>query len=160
MKIAVVLSVNALEALTAIPLSAQGLPKADLDFLRDMTRDVVEASRVKPGSNGGGRWPLTNSCGFTLVTPGKDTYTAFWPRDFSMAVDSGFITAEELRNHLLLICKAQNGPTELKLANGLHVPPWAIPDHINYDGRASLLPRHLRLRPGPGRRRLRPRAAH
>ena len=124
-----------------------------------MTRDVVEASRVKPGSNGGGRWPLTNSCGFTLITPGKDTYTAFWVRDFSMAVDSGFITAEELRNHLLLICKAQNGPADLKLANGLHVPAWAIPDHINYDGRAKLLPRHLLLRPGSGQRRLWPRPA-
>jgi hypothetical protein len=124
----------------ARPLSGQGLPKEDLAFLRDMTRDVVEASRVKPGSNGGGRWPLTNSCGFTLVTPGKDTYTAFWVRDFSMAVDSGFITPAELRNHLLLICQAQNGPTELNLANGLHVPSWAIPDHINYDGRPSNYP--------------------
>ena len=105
-----------------------------------MTRDVVEASRVPPGSNGGGRWPLTNTCAFTLITPGKDTYTAYWIRDFSMAVDSGFITAEELRNHLLLTCKAQNGPEDRKLANGLHVPPWAIPDHINYDDRPSFYP--------------------
>jgi hypothetical protein len=125
---------------TPLPTLGQGLPKEDLAFLRDMTRDVVEASRVKPNSNGGGRWPITNSCGFTLVTPGKDTYTAFWVRDFSMAVDSGFITAEELRNHLLLTCKAQNGPAELTLANGLHVPAWAIADHINYDGRPSFYP--------------------
>jgi arylsulfatase A-like enzyme len=125
---------------TALPSFARGLPKEDMAFLRDMTRDVVEASRVKPNSNGGGRWPLTNSCGFTLITPGKDTYTAFWVRDFSMAVDSGFVTPEDLRNHLLLICKAQNGPAELKLANGLHVPAWAIPDHINYDGRPSFYP--------------------
>jgi hypothetical protein len=105
-----------------------------------MTSDVIEASRVKPGSNGGGHWPLTNSCGFALVTPGKDTYTAYWIRDFSMSVDSGLIPPEELLNHLLLTCRAQNGPTELKLANGLHVPPWAIPDHINYDGRPSFFP--------------------
>jgi hypothetical protein len=124
----------------ALPFFGQGLPRHDLRFLRDMTGDVVEASRVKPGSNGGGRWPLTNSCGFTLVTPGKDTYTAFWPRDFSMSLESGFITAEEMRNHLLLICSVQNGPAELKLANGLHVPPWAIPDHVNYDGRPSYYP--------------------
>jgi hypothetical protein len=129
-----------LASTAVLPLFGQGLPKADLDFLRDMTRDVVEASRVPPGSNGGGRWALTNSCGFTLITPGKDTYTAFWVRDFSMAVDSGFVTAEELRNHLLLTCKAQNGPEDRKLANGLHVPAWAIPDHINYDGRASFYP--------------------
>lgn len=105
-----------------------------------MTRDVIEASRVKPGSNGGGRWLLTNSCGFALVTPGKDTYTAYWVRDFSMAVDSGFIAAEELRQHLLLTCRVQNGPTERKLGHGLHVPPWAIPDHINYDGRPVFYP--------------------
>ena len=122
------------------PSQGEGLPEGDLAFLRDMTRDVVEASRVKPSSNGGGHWPLTNSCGFTLITPGKDTYTAFWVRDFSMSVDSGFITSEKLRNHLLLICQAQNGPSDLRLANGLHVPPWAIPDHINYDGRPSNYP--------------------
>jgi hypothetical protein len=138
--IAALLGATTLAGPAAPPLFGQGLPKEALAFLRDMTRDVVEASRVKPGSNGGGRWPLTNTCGFTLVTPGKDTYTAFWVRDFSMAVDSGFVTAEELRDHLLLTCKAQNGPTELTLANGLHVPPWAIPDHINYDGRPSFYP--------------------
>ncbi len=140
MKIAASLGVNTLAALAALPLFAQSLRQADLDFLRVMTRDVVVASRVPPGSNGGGRWTLTNTCGFTLVTPGKDTYTAYWIRDFSMAVDSGFITPDELRNHLLLTCKAQNGPEDRKLANGLHVPPWAIPDHINYDGGPSFYP--------------------
>ncbi|HEY5914043.1 MAG TPA: hypothetical protein VJA21_25935 [Verrucomicrobiae bacterium] len=129
-----------LMAVMAFVCAGSELPKADLDFLRDMTRDVVEASRVKPGSNGGGRWTITNTCGFTLVTPGKDTYTAYWVRDFAMSVDSGFITAEELRQHLLLTCRAQNGPTDRNLADGLHVPPWAIPDHINYDGRPTFYP--------------------
>ncbi|MFI5357007.1 MAG: hypothetical protein ACHQ4G_06715 [Opitutales bacterium] len=116
------------------------LPQDDMVFLRDLTRDVVEASRVPPGSNGGGRWPLTNTCGFALITPGKDRYTAYWVRDFSMAVDSEFVTAGELRDHLLLTCQAQNGPADLRLANGLHVPAWAIPDHINYDGRPCFYP--------------------
>jgi len=114
--------------------------KADLEFLAGMTRDVVEASRVKPDSNGGGRWTLTNSCGFSLVTPGKDTYTAYWIRDFAMSIDSGFMPPEELRNHVRLTCQAQNGPTDRRLANGLHVPPWAIPDHINYDGGPTFYP--------------------
>lgn len=83
---------------------------------------------------------MTNTCGFTLVTPGKDTYQAFWIRDFSMALDSGFITAEEMRNHLKLVCQVQNGAQERRLANGLHVPSWAIPDHINYDGRPVWFP--------------------
>jgi hypothetical protein len=116
------------------------MPKADLEFLRGMAIDVIEASRVKPGSNGGGHWPLTNFCGFALITPGKDTYPAYWIRDFSMSLESGLISPPDILNHLLLTCRAQNGPTELKLANGLHVPPWAIPDHINYDGRPSFYP--------------------
>lgn len=127
-------------AVAARARSDDGLPKADLEFLRDLTRDVIEASRVKPGSNGGGDWKRTNSCGFTLVTPGKDTYTSYWIRDFAMSADSGFITPDELRQHLLLTCRAQNGPAERRLANGLHLPPWAIPDHINYDGRPSFFP--------------------
>jgi hypothetical protein len=45
-----------------------------------------------------------------------------------------------LSNHLLLTCKAQNGPSERRLAGGLHIPPWAIPDHINYDGKAVFYP--------------------
>jgi hypothetical protein len=138
--IAVLLGIGASAATAAFPFFGQRLPKADMAFLRAMTRDVVEASRVAPNSNGGGRWPLTNSCGFALITPGKDTYTAFWVRDFSMSVDSGFITPAELRDHLLLIGQAQNGPAELELANGLHVPAWAIPDHINYDGRPTYYP--------------------
>ncbi len=116
------------------------LPPEELTFLHCMARDVLEASRVKPGSNGGGAWPLTNSCGFALVTPGKDTYKAFWVRDFSMALDSGLIRGEEIRQHLLLICQVQNGGQDLHLAHGLRVPAWAVPDHINYDGRAVWFP--------------------
>lgn len=105
-----------------------------------MTRDVIEASRVKPDSNGGGNCPVTNTCGFTLVTPGKDTYQAFWPRDFSMALETGFISTEEIRNHLILLCRIQNGDSDRPLANGLHVPPWFIPDHVNYDGKPVWFP--------------------
>lgn len=115
--------------------SSQKLPADDLAFLRDMTRDVVNASSVKAGSNGGGNCPVTNGYGFTLITPGKDTYQAFWPRDFSMALGTGFISTNEIRNHLFLLCRIQNGASDKRLANGLHVPPWSIPDHINYDGR-------------------------
>src|ERR1043166_9495346 len=123
---------------TAIP--AANLPKADLEFLRGLTSDVIAASSVPPGSNGGGNWQLTNTCGFTLITPGMDTYHAFLIRDLSMSAESGLISAAALSNHLVLICKAQNGPFERHLANNLHLPPWAIPDHINYDGQAVFYP--------------------
>jgi hypothetical protein len=105
-----------------------------------MTRDVIAASRVQSDSNGGGNCPVTNTCGFTLITPGKDTYQAFWPRDFSMALGTGFISTEEIRSHLLLLCRIQNGDSDRRLANGLHVPSWFIPDHVNYDGKSVWFP--------------------
>ncbi len=119
---------------------SNGLPVADMEFLRDMTKAVIEASRVPPGSNGGGTWAISNSAGFALITPGKDTYPSYWIRDFSMAIDSGLIEADEIRHHLILTCRMQNGPTERTLDHGLRIPPWAIPDHISYDGRPTFFP--------------------
>ena len=111
----------------------------DMEFLRDLTRDVVAASRVKPGQKAGGS--PTNSCGFTLIMPGgRGSYPAFWIRDFAMSLKSGFITAEEMRNHLRLAARCQNGPVSRQLKHGLVVPPFAIPDHINFDGGAVYYP--------------------
>lgn len=121
-------------------LLGETLPQDDMDFLRDMARDVIQASRVEPGSNGGGKWALRNTVGFALVTPGRDSYHSFWIRDFSMALDSGLFTPDEIREHLLLICRTQNGAKDHRLANGLHLRPWSIPDHINYDGRPTFYP--------------------
>jgi hypothetical protein len=122
------------------PLAGRSLPEADLGFLRELTRDVIAAASVPPDSNGGGKWALKNTTGFTLITPGKDTYPAFWVRDFAMTLDSGLIEPAAIRDHLLLICRTQNGPTDRSLAHGLHLPPWSIPDHINYDGQPVFYP--------------------
>ncbi len=112
---------------------------ADLAFLRDLARDVVAASRVEPGRKVGDA--STNSCGFTLIMPGgRGGYPAFWIRDFAMSLGSGFITADEMQNHLRLVARCQNGPTARPLSHGLVVPPFAIPDHINFDGGAVFYP--------------------
>ncbi len=112
---------------------------ADLAFLRDLTRDVVRASRVEPGRRVGGS--PTNTVGFTLIMPGgRGSYPAFWIRDFAMSLESGFITPEEILNHLRLTARCQNGPNTRRLAHGLRIPPFAIPDHINFDGGAVFYP--------------------
>ena len=116
------------------------LPEGDLDFLRDLTRDFIKASSVRNGSTGSEDYHVTNTCGFTLITPGKESYFAYWLRDLSMSADCGLISRGALSNHVVLACKAQNGAREWKMANGMHVPPWAIPDHVNYDGNASFFP--------------------
>ncbi len=112
-------------------------PPASREFLRAMTRDVVQAARVRPGASRGGS--VANTTGETLLMPGGN-YPAFWIRDFAMSLDAGFITPEELRHHLRLTAQGQNGPVERRLKNGLVIPPFAIPDHILFDGQPSFYP--------------------
>ena len=126
-------------AAAASPALGLGIDE-DKDFLRRMTLDVIAASQVAPGTNGPPGWPITNTVGFPLFTPGKGGYPAFWIRDFSMALDSGLIGLGEMLNHLRLLAGCQNGPDERRLKSGGIIPPYAIPDHINFDGSAVFYP--------------------
>jgi hypothetical protein len=122
-----------------IPAATFTLIPSELDFLSALTRDVIRASRVEPGAKAGGS--PANTSGFALIMPGgRGGYPAFWIRDFAMSLESGFISTEEMRRHLLLTAKCQNGPVERKLRRGLRIPPHAIPDHINFDGGAVFYP--------------------
>jgi len=108
-------------------------------FLSHMTSNVVQACRIQPGQSVNGA--PANSVGFTLIMPGGNGgYPAFWVRDFAMSLDSGFITPLEMSNQLQLIARSQNGSNALHLANGLIVPPYAIPDHIEFDGGPTFYP--------------------
>ncbi len=108
-----------------------------LVFLRDLTREVVQAARVGIGETRGSA-PL-NSTGNVLIMPGGN-YPAFWIRDFAMSLDSGFIAPPEILHHLRLTALCQNGSTARLLKNGLIIPPYAIPDHILFDGKPSFYP--------------------
>lgn len=113
--------------------------EVSLRFLCDLTRDVVEASRVRPGDRVGAS-PV-NTCGFTLIRPGgRSSYPSYWIRDFAMSLESGFVTSDEMHSHLILTARCQNGATERKLASGAILPRYAIPDHINFDGKAVYFP--------------------
>jgi hypothetical protein len=115
------------------------IDRDDLRFLESLARDVVEASRVRPDQRIGES--PANSTGDTLIRPGGRTcYPAMWVRDFSMSLDSLLITPKEAQHHLALIARCQNGPTERKLKSGGIIPPFAIPDHINFDGGAVFYP--------------------
>jgi hypothetical protein len=57
-----------------------------------------------------------------------------------MSLDSGLITPDEMRQHLRLIASRQNGSRRQKLKSGAIIPPYAIADHINFDGGAVFYP--------------------
>ncbi len=107
--------------------------KEDLAFLKELARATVISATVGTAPDTG------NLCGFPLITPGGH-YPAMWVRDFSMACGCGIIGPAAMRDHLRLIAKTQNGPAERRLASGGVIPPFAIADHIDYDGKPVFYP--------------------
>lgn len=110
-----------------------------LSFLREITAATVEASRVRAGQAVAGM--PANTTGGPLVRPGgRGAYPAFWVRDYAMSLDSGMLTTEECLHGLEMIGLTQNGPDTIRMDTGATVPPYAIADHINFDGKPVFYP--------------------
>lgn len=110
-----------------------------LPFLRDITAAVVEASRVRPGESVMNM--PANTTGGTLIRPGGRTnYPSFWVRDFAMSLDCDLVTIEEIHHGVRVIASRQNGDTQRRLQSGAIIPPYAIADHINFDGQPVFYP--------------------
>lgn len=116
-------------------LSAQSsklISRQDLSFLNKMAKDVTEASRIRPGqvisSNFG-----PNQTGGTLIRPGgRNSYPAFWIRDYAMSLDGGFVSREEQLHLLRLTAKTQSDLFQTTKW-GSFIPKGAIADHIRID---------------------------
>ena len=118
---------------------AEGHFREGVAYLADLTEASVEASRVRSGEAVGTR--PSNQLGMTVIRPGgRNCYPAVWTQDFCMTLASGFVTDEEALDHFRLIARGQNGPEEHLLGSGAVVPPFAIPDHLTFDGRPIYFP--------------------
>ena len=112
--------------------SAMLLNNNDLVFLGDLTKDVMESSRIYPNQKisdafGG------NSTGGTLIRPGgRNCYPAFWIRDYAMSLESGFVSKEEQKHMLQLTASTQCNQNWIT-NSGSMVPMGAIADHIRID---------------------------
>jgi len=117
-------------------LSAQNqlglINKTDFDFLQDMTKVIIDSSRILPGQNISSSFG-PNNLGITLIRPGaRDAYPSFWIRDYAMSIETGFISLEEQKNMLLLTAVTQCDQTWIT-KGGAMVPRGAIADHIRID---------------------------
>ena len=121
-------------------------PKADVQFLADLTKATIESARVYPGQetvgvHEGKEIQVKNIQGFTAIRPaGLRAYPAIWVQDFTMGYSSGFVSVEEGLGHLRLIASLQNSGPERRLPSGAIIPTDAIPDHINLDGTPVFYP--------------------
>ena len=76
-----------------------------------------------------------------LLPSGDEKYLSFWVRDCAMMAESGLLSNRDLLRYLEIIALCgQNGKDTLYLENGLTVPPFAVADHVNYDGRPVYFP--------------------
>lgn len=124
------------------------LPAEDARFLQELSRAVVDASRVAPGAKVGKIGP--NVTGGTLIRPGgRDCYPAFWIRDYAMSLDSGLVSDEEQR-HALLLTASHQQDEPWNLPSGSFVPPGSIADHISFGNKPIFYPGTLEDYEGQG----------
>lgn len=130
----------ALAACALLPDREPPLPKEDVAWLEQMTRDVLEASRVRAGESVAGHGP--NRTGCTLIRPGaRDDYPAFWIRDYALSVDCGLISMNEQLPLLKLVAASQAlGPQPKLLPSGSQVPGGSVPDHVTFAGTPIFFP--------------------
>ncbi len=118
------------------------MPETPMDqamrFLRGLTADVLEASRVYPGQSVAGFGP--NTTGGTLIRPGgRDCYPSYWIRDFAMSLECGLVSPSEIEHALLLTARCQQA-ADWHTSSGSLVPRGAIADHITFDGKPIFFP--------------------
>lgn len=106
--------------------------------LRRVSEEMIEAASVSPGASIRGK---TNTTGLWLIMPdGKAAYPGFWPRDAAMTLGADLVSADRVEDWIRICALTQAGPQGIRLANGLHAPPFSIPDHITMNAEACWFP--------------------
>ncbi len=108
------------------------LSAGDMEFLKEMTKDVMESSRIYPGQKVSDEFGCNNSGGVLIRPGGRNCYPAFWIRDYAMSLESGFVLKEEQKHMLFLTASKQCDQTWISKIGGM-IPLGAIPDHIRID---------------------------
>jgi hypothetical protein len=123
--------------IAALPLNAAEpvLSRADEIFLKEQARRIVNSARLAAGESSG-QW--RNTTPYDIHVPGGNMgYPAYWVRDSVMMLGGDFISAEELEGWLRLISGTLRGPEDWHVRPSVIVPAYAVPDHINFDGKPT-----------------------
>ena len=115
-----------------IPAKDAILSDKDFKFLEILTKTIIDSSRIYPGERVADQMGTNNTGGILVKPGGRESYPAFWIRDYAMSLETGFISGEEQRHMLLLTASTQADRTWLT-KNGAMVPLGTIADHIRMD---------------------------
>jgi hypothetical protein len=108
------------------------LSAAELKFLKEMTKDVMDSSRIYPGQKITEEFGSNNTGGVLIRPGGRSCYPAFWIRDYAMSLESGFVSREEQKHMLVLTASKQCDQTWISNAGSM-IPVGAVADHIRID---------------------------
>jgi hypothetical protein len=106
--------------------------KSDLSYLQELTKVIIDSSRIAPGQKVVPYFGPNNTGGVLIKPGGGGSYPSFWIRDYAMSLESGFVTKEEQRHMLLITASTQSDRTWLT-KNGSMVPFGSIADHVRID---------------------------
>jgi len=109
----------------------------DSQWLNEITQKLIDVSTVRPGQQ---IQTGKNITGRSLLTPGYNTYPAFWTRDPAWIAESGFISVEEIWGWITLMAETIQGCEPKNLASGGVILPYSLADHINMDGKPVYYP--------------------
>ena len=102
----------------------------DFYFLEEMVKDVTESSRIYPNQELPNPFGRNNTGGVLIRPGGRDTYPAFWIRDYAMSIETGFIDTDEQKHMLFLTASTQCDQTWITRSGKGMIPMGAIADHI------------------------------
>jgi hypothetical protein len=113
------------------------LSPEDTAFLHEQARRIVSSARLAPGAVSG-KWQ--NQTPYAVHVPGGNMgYPAFWVRDAVMMLGADFVPAQEIEGWIRLMASTIRRE-DWNVHPGAVVPAYAVPDHINFDGRATFYP--------------------
>ncbi len=113
------------------------LSSAGQTFLGDQARAILDSARLMPGQQKGKYRNLTP---YEVHVPGGNMgYPAFWVRDAVMMLESDFIELAELKGWIRLMSSVLRDQ-DWNVRPGVVVPAFAVPDHINFDGKPTFYP--------------------
>ena len=116
------------------PVSVQ----TDDEFFKEQAQRVINSARLGAGQSPG---EYHNTTPYDVHVPGGNMgYPAFWVRDAVMMLGGDFISAKELEGWIRLMCATLRSPKNWQVRPGVTVPAYAVPDHINFDGKAAYFP--------------------
>lgn len=108
------------------------LSEEDFQFLKMLTEEIIDSSRIYPRQQVADQMGHNNTGGVLIKPGGRGSYPAFWIRDYAMSLETGLIDKEEQKHMLILTATTQADQTWIT-KNGAMVPFGAIADHIRMD---------------------------